>query len=151
MEKEYMFSYEHYDSPEALPAGDRELADAARAACAQAYAPYSNFKVGAAARLASGATITAGNQESEVLPAGICAERNLLTTWQSQYSEDPITAIAIASVPGQNECYPCGICRQVLCDTEKRQGSPIRIIMASDTSASVVSSSAHLMPFTFKL
>lgn len=151
MEQEYKFTFEHYDSADSLPAADRQLADKAREACSRAYAPYSGFKVGAAARLSSGTIITAANQESVAFPAGTCAEQTLLTTWQSQYSDDPIESMAIASAPGDAECYPCGICRQVLNDTEKRQGSPIRIIMASDTGASIVATSAHLMPFNFKI
>ncbi len=151
MEKEYKFLYEHYDSAAAVPAADRELVGKARAACATSYSPYSGFRVGAAARLASGAVITASNQESAVFPAGTCAEQNLLTTWQSHHAGDPIEALAVASIPGMRECYPCGICRQVLADTEARQGSPIRVIMASDSGASTVSTAANLMPFNFKL
>lgn len=151
MKKEYKFLYEHYATTDELPAGDRELVDRALEACAQSYAPYSGFRVGAAALLTSGAVIAASNQESIAFPAGICAERNLLTSWQSQYTDDHIESMAIASVPGSRECYPCGLCRQVLSDTEQRQGSPIRIIMASNTSVSVVSTSSNLMPFTFKL
>lgn len=151
MEKEYKFTYEHYTLADRLPEADRALADKAREACSTAYAPYSGFRVGAAARLASGTIITASNQESGVFPAGICAERNLLTTWQSQYANDSILSLAIASSPGERECYPCGICRQVLCDTELRQGLPIRVIMAGDSSASVVPTAASLMPFIFKL
>lgn len=150
MEREYKFPYEHYEPAETLPAEDRLLVENAREACATSYSPYSGFKVGAAARLASGRVITASNQESGVFPAGTCAEQNLLTSWQSHHSGDPITAMAIASVPGTNECYPCGICRQVLSDTEQRQGSLIRVIMAGDNGASIVSTAAYLMPFTFK-
>ena len=151
MEQDYKFTFEYYDSLDTLPAADRQLVDKAREACSRAYAPFSGFKVGAAARLSSGKIISAANQESVVFPAGTCAEQNLLTTWQSQYCNDPIESMAITSMPGNTECHPCGICRQVLNDTEKRQGSPIRIILASETEASIVSTSAHLMPFNFKI
>lgn len=151
MEKKFSFDYEHYDSMADLPAEDRELAEAARKACDTAYAPYSKFHVGAAARLASGRVITGSNQESEVFPAGVCAERSLLFHHQAHYKDDPITTLAIASVPGERECYPCGICRQVINDSESRQGSPIRVIMRSDKSATVLDTARKLLPFTFKL
>lgn len=149
MKKEFKFTFEHYDNID-LEANDSKLIEKAREACSTSYSPYSGFKVGAAARLKSGNIIMASNQESSVFPAGICAEQNLLTTWQSQYAYDPIETIAIASIPGKQECYPCGICRQILCDTEQRQKSHVRVIMASDRGATIVSSAAHLMPFTFK-
>ena len=150
MEK-FSFDYLHYASAAELDAADRELVEAAREACGSAYAPYSNFHVGAAARLRSGKVITGSNQESEVFPAGICAERSLLFHWQAHLSDDPIEAMAIASVPGARECYPCGQCRQVLLDTEKRQGAPMRIIMCSQTTATVIDSATRLLPFTFEL
>jgi cytidine deaminase len=59
--------------------------------------------------------------------------------------------LAIASDPSERECYPCGRCRQVLVDVERRQKSPIRVIMYGGGSASVVRSTELLLPFTFKL
>jgi cytidine deaminase len=148
---EYRFDYESYATPAAMPEADRELTARAREACSSAWAPYSGYRVGAAARLRSGAVITASNQESEVFPEGMCAERILLWNWQAHHAADPIEALSIASVPGERECYPCGGCRQVLVDTERRQQSPIRVIMASDTTASVVGSAKYLLPFGFTL
>ena len=113
MENRFSFDYQHYDSPEGMPAGDRELVEEARRAVARAYAPYSKFRVGAA--------------------------------------DDPIEALAIASEPSERECYPCGQCRQVLLDAERRQGSPIRIIMSGAGGATVVDSAVRLLPFTFQL
>ncbi|MDR2885747.1 MAG: cytidine deaminase [Rikenellaceae bacterium] len=151
MDKKFSFDYRTYDSLAGMPAGDRELVAAAKKACGTAYAPYSKFHVGAAARLQSGRIVTGSNQESEVFPAGVCAERSLLFHHQAHEPEDKIVALAIASDPDQRECYPCGICRQVIADTEKRQGSPIRVIMTGHDSASVVDSARSLLPFTFEL
>lgn len=151
MKKEYGIDYESYGEWAGMPVDDRELCERARMACGEAYAPYSHFRVGAAARLESGHIMAGSNQESEVFPAGMCAERTLLLHWQARHSDDPIETIAIASIPGGRECYPCGACRQVLLDTERRQGSPIRVIMCSDTSATVVGSAADLLPFAFRL
>ena len=151
MEKTYKFVYRHYDSLSELSAQDREVVDAARKACERAYAPYSEFRVGAAALLQSGKIETGANQESEVFPAGMCAERSMLFAHQATDPQDKIEVVAIASDPDQRECYPCGQCRQVLLDTERRQGSPIRIMMCSGTRISEVSSAKDLLPFQFKL
>ena len=124
---------------------------AAFEATQQAYAPFSGFKVGAAARLRSGEIITAANCESEVFPSGLCAERSLLYHYATNHADNPIEAMAIASDPSERECYPCGACRQVMLDTENRQQSPIRIIMAGGGTATVVKSAKDLLPFTFRL
>lgn len=151
MKKEYKFDYESYEARAALPETDRELAEKAFEACHAAYARYSNFRVGAAARLRSGTILTGANQESEVFPAGLCAERTLLFNWMVHHAGDPIETLAIASVPAERECYPCGQCRQVLLDAERRQGSPIRIVMCGDSTASAVGSAKYLLPFQFEL
>ena len=151
MEKQFSFAYEHYTSREELSAEDRALVDEAVAATERAYAPYSHFQVGAAARLRSGRILTGSNSEIEVFPAGLCAERSLLFYAQANYADDPIVTLAIASNPSERECYPCGQCRQVLVDVERRQKSPMRIIMYGGGSASVVKSAELLLPFTFIL
>lgn len=151
MDKKFTFDYKHYDTIEQMPQADVNLAQKAKQACDTAFAPYSNFQVGAAALLLSGEIITSSNQESEVFPAGVCAERNLLFHHQAHYKNDPIVAIAIASVPDQRECFPCGICRQVLNDTEKRQGKSIRVIMTGAHSATVIDTTRNLLPFLFEL
>lgn len=151
MEKTLAITYHHFDSLESLPKADKELVQAARRATEKAFAPYSEFRVGAAALLRSGEVVSAANCESEVYPSGMCAERVLLYNLQINHADDPIVAFAIASVPAERECYPCGSCRQTLLDAQKRQQSPIRIIMSSAESATVVDSAEELLPFSFKL
>ena len=140
MEKQYTFPYRQYTLPDGATPEERLLIEEARKAAQGAYAPFSGYRVGAAARLASGRIITAANQESEVFPAGLCAERVLLFSHLATDPEDRIT-----------ECCPCGGCRQVMLDTMRRQGTPFRIIMSSGQSATVVDSPACLMPFPFGL
>ena len=65
--------------------GMLELEQAARKAAEKAYAPYSNFKVGAAVRLANGQIVTGSNQENAAYPSGICAERTALFYCGAQY------------------------------------------------------------------
>ena len=150
MTKTINISYCHCSLDE-LATADRQLVEAAFEATRQAYAPFSGFRVGAAARLRSGEIITAANCESEVFPSGLCAERSLLHYYATNYATDPIEALAIASDPSERECYPCGACRQVMLDAERRQQSPIRIVMAGGGTATTVESAESLLPCTFKL
>ena len=134
---------------------DKKLADFAREACRTSYSPYSGFRVGAAAILDDGTILTASNQESEVFPSGMCAERILLYKFQSDFPERKILAVAIASEqdnkPAKNEVYPCGGCSQVFADTEKRQQQPIRLIMCGAETCTEIDSAKHLLPFAFEL
>lgn len=151
MKQQKVIPYEHYTSLEEMCAEDRSLIEAARLATRSAHAPYSDFRVGAAARLSSGEVIAAANCESEVFPSGMCAERSLLYFLASNHPDSRVEALAIASDPSARECYPCGACRQALLDAEHRQQGDIRIIMAGGDTATVVESAEVLLPFTFKL
>lgn len=151
MKEQFGFEYTRHECAQELPASDRELVEAAREATRKAHAPYSNFHVGAAARLKSGRILTGSNIESEVYPAGLCAERTLLFHHAACHADDPIEALAIASVPDERECYPCGQCRQVLVDSERRQKSPMRILMCGRETITEVDSAERLLPFTFIL
>ena len=151
MEKKLEINFHHYASMAQMPAEERALVEEAQKALKQAHAPYSNFHVGAAARLRSGKILSAANFESEVYPAGLCAERSLLFYLQTNFPDDVVEALAIASEPSERECYPCGQCRQVIVDVERRQKTPIRVIMTGAGSATVVDSAEKLLPFTFKL
>ena len=151
MEKQFCFNYEHYAALAGLSDADRRLVAEAQRATENAHAPYSHFRVGAAARLRSGKILYGSNFESEVYPAGLCAERSLMFYAQANYADDPIETLAIASNPSARECYPCGQCRQVMVDVERRQGSPMRVIMSGNGMATVVDTAARLLPFTFVL
>ncbi|MFI3305705.1 MAG: cytidine deaminase [Rikenellaceae bacterium] len=144
-------AYDKFDRISDMELADRELIASARSAAEHSYSPYSHFAVGAAARVAEGAVESAANVESEVFPAGICAERNLLFGVATRYPGAVVEALAVVSISNEAECYPCGVCRQTLLDVERRQGAPIRVIMAGEDSATVVESAASLLPFGFKL
>ncbi len=89
-----------------------ELRARAMAAMERAYAPYSNFRVGAAL-LASDGSITEGcNVENAAYPAGMCAEVGAVAAAIARGSRH-FEAIAIAT-EAQEPTPPCGICRQVL-------------------------------------
>ncbi|HEC23154.1 MAG TPA: cytidine deaminase [Chloroflexi bacterium] len=90
---------------------DREaLVRAAREARQQAYAPYSNYRVGAALLAQDGTLFTGCNVENASYPACICAERVAITKAVSEGQRD-FAAIAIVTSNGGS---PCGICRQVM-------------------------------------
>jgi cytidine deaminase len=94
------------------PAQKVALEDAARQACGYAYAPYSNFPVGAAVLTDSGQIVTGCNVENASLGLSCCAERVALFNAVSQ-GQRRIVALAIYT-PTETPTMPCGACRQVL-------------------------------------
>lgn len=125
-------SYITHETWAELTAADQELLKAAHAAALRAYAPYSNFLVGAALRTTDGAVVTGNNQENASFPAGICAERTALHAAMSLDPKAVIGTIAVVvpSVTGTRPVSPCGICRQALLEQEVRQGrKPMRVLM----------------------
>ena len=116
-----------------LSQSDRELVSAAMEATKGSYAPYSKFRVGAAARLANGLVFTGANQENAAYPSGLCAERTTLFAANAQYPDQPVLALAIAARKGNlfmpTPISPCGACRQVISGVEDRFGHPVRILL----------------------
>jgi cytidine deaminase len=131
--RNYPFSIEVYRDRQELGKKDALLLEKAQKAISAAHAPYSGFRVGAAARLANGEFVSGSNQENASSPAGICAERVLLSAVSSVYPGVPIECIAITYQPergeGNGPIAPCGICRQSLAEYEQRNGAPIRLIL----------------------
>lgn len=141
-------------SYEELTEADRKVVDAARAATANSYAVYSHFNVGAAVRLSSGTVVSGTNQENAAYPSGICAERTTLFWANSQYPDEPVEALAIAARTVQGELEvpipPCGACRQVMLETEKRFGNSIRIILYGAKQCYIIEDGVKaLLPLSF--
>jgi cytidine deaminase len=86
------------------------LFTAARAAQANAYAPYSRFKVGAALRTAGGRVFAGGNVENAAYPEGVCAETSAISA-MAHGGERRIAEICVIG-DGEALCTPCGGCRQ---------------------------------------
>jgi len=152
--KEYQFSFEVYDSIEALEDEDALLLREAQKITEQAYAPYSRFRVGAVAILGNGKKITGANQENASFPAGICAERVLLSASSSLYPGIPIKTIAISYCDdhdGSNHpISPCGICRQSLHEYELRMKQPIRLILGGlKGKVYIIPEAGLLLPLAF--
>lgn len=135
-------------------AEDKQLVDAARAATANSYAVYSNFNVGAAVRLDNGVIVKGSNQENAAYPSGLCAERTTLFWANSQYPENAVLAMAIAARTDKGELPmpipPCGACRQVILETEKRFGKAIKIILFGTKESYIIEDGIKaLMPLSF--
>lgn len=146
------FSYRVY-LPGEIKESDKKLIKSAVDAAKSAYAPYSGFRVGVAARLESGKIVNGSNQENAAYPSGLCAERVALFFIQSQYPGDAVLELAIAATSNGKQTaepvYPCGACRQVMIEHETRYGKPIRLLFFGSKSITVVSSASDLMPLHF--
>lgn len=129
----HIVAYRELDDAGELPARFEQLLATAREALNDAYAPYSDFSVGAAALLENGSIVKGSNQENASSPAGICAERVTLSAVSSAHPGVAIVALAITARPGQftlsEPVAPCGICRQSLVEYEERFKQPIQIIL----------------------
>ena len=138
---------------EELLSEEKFIVDKAKEATFRAYAPYSKFKVGAAALLANGEIITGNNQENVAFPSGLCAERTTLFYAQSQYPDDAVKAMAIAAYTEgdflDRPISPCGACRQVMLETEMRFKQPIEIILYGKKEILIVESVKDLLPLAF--
>ncbi len=154
MEKKNSLVYEEYNDITELDAADAALLQQARDITKQAYAPYSQFQVGAAALLNNGQLVLGTNQENASYPVGTCAERVLLGTAANQFLDIPISAMAIsyqgAKVISDHPISPCGMCRQALVEYESRMKQPMRLILGGmEGHIYIIRTAADLLPFAF--
>lgn len=137
-----------------LPEPIQHLIKSAEEAAEKAYAPYSKFKVGAALLLVDGSVVTGSNHENAAYPAGVCAERAVLSTLDMNDKTHKVKAIAVAyhgldDAPDK-PLSPCGICRQSLLEVQQWQEMPIAVYMCSpDGQVIEVEDAAFLLPFSF--
>src|SRR6476620_9093231 len=154
-EELYQFGYRVYESFSELSDDDKVLLKAAQEATALAYAPYSDFHVGAAAKLANGEIITGGNQENASFPAGLCAEGVVMAVAAARFPHMPIDTLAISYNSSRPESdhpiAPCGICRQSLEEFRAKRGSPVRLLMGGMSGKIIeVSDASALLPLAFR-
>jgi cytidine deaminase len=152
--EEYRFGFDVYESSNDLSAEDKKLIDAARAVTGIAYAPYSNFQVGAVAKLKNGETISGTNQENASYPVGICAERVLLASAAMLHTDVPVETMAIAynNINGESNkpVSPCGMCRQYISEYETRMKQPIRLILSGmNGKVFIIEKASQLLPLSF--
>ena len=136
-----------------LNKAEQDLMTSAMEATTRSYAPYSKFSVGAAALLANGIVVTGTNQENAAYPSGLCAERTTLFYANSQYPDQPVLTLAIAARTEKDfidlPIPPCGACRQVILETEKRYKQLIRILLYGKKEIYEVKSIGDLLPLSF--
>ena len=123
--------------------GDEELIRLAREAYQQAYVPYSNYPVGAAARFSSGKIYRGCNVENASYGLTVCAERTAIFQ-AAAAGERELSSIAIA-VPTEEFPSPCGACRQVMREFAK----DCRIMLVNGQGRVKATSLQELLPFSF--
>lgn len=144
-----------FDDINALPDYASNLMLEAIEARKKAYAPYSNFHVGAALLLTNGKIVVGSNQENASYPSGLCAERTSIYYAGAKYPDSVIKAMAITAASSneatKNPIPPCGACRQAIAEYEDRQNSSIEIFFMGETGSVARSNSlSNLLPFGFK-
>lgn len=152
---ELKIAFTEFDNENELNSSEQDLLQKARNAGGLAYAPYSNFNVGAALLLENGVIVTGNNQENVAYPSGLCAERVAMYYAGAQYPDVAIKTIAITCKSKTfhvgEPLSPCGGCRQAMSEYEMRHKSNIRVILMGETGKiRVVDSIADLLPFMFK-
>ena len=152
--EEYRFGFDVYSSSNELLPEDAKLVEAARKVTEKAYAPYSQFQVGAVAKLSNGETISGTNQENASYPVGICAERVLLSSASMLHTNVPVDTMAIAyhNLNGESDhpVSPCGMCRQYIAEYETRTNQPIRLILTGmEGKVYVIEKASQLLPLSF--
>jgi len=153
-ENKFEFEYEVYNDSSELNEQDAWLLNEARTVTENAYAPYSNFHVGAVAMLENGEVVAGTNQENASYPVGICAERVLLGTVATMHPKVPVKSIAISynsdDVKSDHPISPCGMCRQALLEYETRTSKPIRLILSGqEGKVFIIKTASFLLPFAF--
>ena len=146
--------FTEYDSIEELPAEDRNLMEAAKASALHAYAPYSNFHVGAAVLMENGIIMRGSNQENASYPIGLCAERVAIFAAGANHPNVRIMSIAVTA---QSDFFkidkpisPCGACRQAIAEYEHRYKQPIRVILVGESGKVMVADSiSQFLPAQF--
>ncbi|MEY4038185.1 MAG: Cytidine deaminase [Bacteroidota bacterium] len=143
-----------FDTIQELPSDIQNLMQEAVTIRQKAYAPYSNFKVGAALLLDNGKIILGSNQENAAFPSGLCAERVAIFQAGAIYPETKILKMAISAASENSTTSapipPCGSCRQSIAEYEIKQNTPIEIYFMGEIGAIYKSDSLkNLLPLLF--
>ncbi|CAC9972658.1 MULTISPECIES: cytidine deaminase [Flavobacterium] len=147
-------SFTIYDNINELSQDVQDLMNQAIEIRKKAYAPYSQFRVGAALLLDNGKVILGSNQENAAYPSGLCAERTAIFYAGSAYPEAKILKMAITAASDTNQTQapipPCGSCRQSIAEYEIKQDTPIEIYFMGEIGEVYKSASLkNLLPFMF--
>jgi cytidine deaminase len=121
-----------------------ELRDAAAKVWENAYAPYSDFKVGAALRTVSGQVFVGCNVENVAYPEGTCAEAGAIAAMAAAGEREIAEVYVIADSP--IPVSPCGGCRQKLAEFG---GPAVRVTLANTAGTEAVTTIGELLPGAF--
>jgi cytidine deaminase len=150
---EIHINIEEYKTPDELSAAEQQLIERAIKAARDAYAPYSEFRVGACLLLNNGKFIEGNNQENAAYPNGLCAERVAMFAANAIHPESPVKMMAVAALYQDKlldqPVYPCGSCRQALLESENRYHQPVRILMYGKEGIHAANSIRDLLPLSF--
>lgn len=122
------------------------LMDKAKEAAKKSYSPFSKFAVGASVITASGKIYSGCNIENSSFGMTICAERCAIFKAVSEGDKE-ILAVAIYS-PNEDDCYPCGACRQVMYEF---QGQDEIEIITEDKGELNIKKLSDFLPYGFKI
>ena len=151
--KRLTIDYEEFASVDEMTPEDRKLVGLALEAQKGSYSPYSHFQVGAALLLADGTIIKGANQENAAYPSGLCAERTALFAAGANYPDVPLECLAIAGsdhgVLCESPASPCGSCRQVMAEYQKKFGKPLKIILVGSKRIRKFYKVEDILPFIF--
>ena len=151
--KRLTIDYEEFASVDEMTPEDRKLVGLALEAQKGSYSPYSHFQVGAALLLADGTIIKGANQENAAYPSGLCAERTALFAAGANYPDVPLECLAIAGsdhgVLCESPASPCGACRQVMAEYQKKFGKPLKIILVGSKRIRKFYNVEDILPFIF--
>lgn len=120
------------------------LFDAAKSAFANAYAPYSNFAVGAAIRTRSGAVFSGCNVENVAYPQGTCAEAGAIAAMCAAGEREIAEVLVMAESPVP--VSPCGGCRQKLAEFST---ADTLVILAGPEGERIRMTMGELLPYAF--
>ena len=137
-----------------LPQDIQQLMKEAFAARDSAYAPYSEFHVGAALLLSNGEIVRGSNQENAAYPSGLCAERTAIYYAGANFPDEKLEIMAISATgkrkPSTTPIPPCGACRQAIAEYEVKQKQPVVIyFMGASGKVFKSDSLSNLLPFIF--
>lgn len=151
--KKIEIEYTEIDSIDELSTTDAYLVAKAREVANNAWAPYSNFFVGAAVELNNGKIVTGNNQENAAYPSGLCAERVALFAANANYPNSAVKTMAVTAFNknglSETPVKPCGACRQAILESELRFETPIRLILDGKSKIHIIDGIKNLLPFSF--
>jgi len=151
--KTLSFDYEEFSSVSEMLPEDQELVAAALEAQKGSYSPYSEFQVGAALKLDNGVVVKGANQENVAYPSGLCAERSAMFWAGANYPDAVMETLVVAGankgVLCESPASPCGACRQVMAEYQKKQGKPMKIILVGSKRIRKFKCVDDLLPFIF--